>query len=95
MRDEDKCMKDHDEDGGYGRPPITPTNVKLPVGGSAVQGPYRGIEGETFTRDWEEVGNGVYRLRVPGGWLARYSGYYGGGICFTPDCDRRWVLPKR
>lgn len=82
MRDEDKCMKDRDEDGGFGR---------TPTGGSGIQGgPYRGMEGETFSREWENIGNDCDRLRVYGGWLARYS--YKGGLCFIPDHDGRWIL---
>jgi len=98
--DEDKCMKDRDEDGGFGRtsgyqpagPPLDLAKVKIPTGGSGVQGgPYRGIEGETFSREWNGIGNDCDRLRVYGGWLVRYA--YKGGLCFIPDHDGRWVLP--
>lgn len=95
-------MKDRDEDGGFGRtsgyqpagPPFDLEKVKIPVGGTGVQGPYRGLEGETFSLEWEDIDGGCLRLRVYGGWLVRYSGYEKGGLCFIPDHDGRWVISR-
>ena len=70
---------------------IDPTKVKPPSGGTGAQGPYRSLT--VFPREVESVGGGawigVYRLRVPNGWVV-FAG--GGGACFVSDPNEQWVL---
>jgi hypothetical protein len=72
--------------------PDPPPPPSPPLVSTAGQGPYRGLEGETFSCEWQDIDRGCIRLRVYGGWLVRYSGYNAGGLCFVQDHDGRWVL---
>lgn len=42
----------------------------------------------TYSRDWEDLGNGVERLCVPSGWIV--AGLE--GVCFVPDERHEWKL---
>ena len=58
--------------------------------------PYRDDAREVFPRKLESVnGDSIYRLRVFGGWVVKYSGYSCGGICFVPDPEHRWILEEK
>jgi len=83
-----------DEDSLLGGHPLDLKNVKVPTGGTGVQHPYRGIEGEVFSLKWQSLDNSCDRLRVYGGWLVKYAGYEKGGLCFIPDHDGRWVISR-
>ena len=36
----------------------------------------------------ESVGNGLFRVKVPGGWLVSL---YSNAICFYPDPEHLWL----
>lgn len=39
---------------------------------------------------WEQIGDGVYRSKIPGGWLVSYHAEDGVALTFVPDPKHAW-----
>ena len=45
-----------------------------------------------MTEEWEEIGKGLWRIKIYGGWLVedRDEGKF--ALCFIPDLKHKWKL---
>jgi len=52
------------------------------------------MQPEKYPRTWEKISLGMYRLKVPGGWVFSEEGDEHTSNCFIPDQNHEWILEE-